>query len=136
MHTRVLVRSRGKVVFQKGYGVRDLRTFAKFDQRTNVRLASFTKQFTAMAIMLLVEDGNHVGMAECRGQAGLAHRPSEIRVAVGPGRPADPLDRHGPVQDPVAGKPHRAHSAPPDLTLELVPACDDQSVLRTTPERS
>jgi CubicO group peptidase (beta-lactamase class C family) len=34
-----------------------LRTNAKIDQYTNFRLASFTKQFTAMAIMLLVHDG-------------------------------------------------------------------------------
>ena len=30
---------------------------AKIDQRTNFRLASFTKQFTAMAVMMLVHDG-------------------------------------------------------------------------------
>jgi CubicO group peptidase (beta-lactamase class C family) len=53
----VLVRKDGRPLFQKGYGVRDLRTKAKIDQHTNFRLASFTKQFTAMAIMLLVHDG-------------------------------------------------------------------------------
>jgi CubicO group peptidase (beta-lactamase class C family) len=53
----VLVRKDGRTLFQKGYGVRDLRTKAKIDQHTNFRLASFTKQFTAMAIMLLVHDG-------------------------------------------------------------------------------
>jgi CubicO group peptidase (beta-lactamase class C family) len=37
--------------------LRELRTKAKIDARTNFRLASFTKQFTAMAIMLLVHDG-------------------------------------------------------------------------------
>jgi CubicO group peptidase (beta-lactamase class C family) len=53
----VLVRKDGRAVFERGYGVRDLRTFAAVDARTNFRLASCTKQFTAMAIMLLVHDG-------------------------------------------------------------------------------
>jgi CubicO group peptidase (beta-lactamase class C family) len=53
----VLVRQNGKTVFERGYGVRDLRTKSKIDAHTNFRLASFTKQFTAMAIMLLVHDG-------------------------------------------------------------------------------
>jgi CubicO group peptidase (beta-lactamase class C family) len=53
----VLVRKNGSTVFERGYGVRKLRTKAKIDAHTNFRLASFTKQFTAMAIMLLVHDG-------------------------------------------------------------------------------
>jgi CubicO group peptidase (beta-lactamase class C family) len=53
----VLVQIDGRVVFQKGYGVRDLGTQAKIDPQTNFRLASVTKQFTAMAILLLVHDG-------------------------------------------------------------------------------
>ena len=53
----VLVRQNGQTVFQRGYGVRDLRTKSKIDAQTNFRLASFTKQFTAMAVMLLVHDG-------------------------------------------------------------------------------
>jgi CubicO group peptidase (beta-lactamase class C family) len=53
----VLVRNNGQPVFKRGYGVRDLRSKAKIDAHTNFRLASFTKQFTAMAIMLLVRDG-------------------------------------------------------------------------------
>jgi CubicO group peptidase (beta-lactamase class C family) len=53
----VLVRKDGRAVFERGYGVRDLRTFAAIDARTNFRLASCTKQFTAMAIMLLVHEG-------------------------------------------------------------------------------
>jgi CubicO group peptidase (beta-lactamase class C family) len=52
-----LVRINGQIVFERGYGVRDLRSKAKIDGHTNFRLASFTKQFTAMAIMLLVHDG-------------------------------------------------------------------------------
>jgi CubicO group peptidase (beta-lactamase class C family) len=53
----VLVKKDGKTVFEKGYGVRDLRSKTGIDAQTNFRLASFTKQFTAMAIMLLVHDG-------------------------------------------------------------------------------
>ncbi len=52
-----LVRKNGRTVFERGYGVRDLRSKAKIDAHTNFRLASFTKQFTAMAAMLLVRDG-------------------------------------------------------------------------------
>ncbi len=53
----VLVRTQGQTIFERGYGVRDLRMKAKINAHTNFRLASFTKQFTAMAIMLLVHDG-------------------------------------------------------------------------------
>jgi CubicO group peptidase (beta-lactamase class C family) len=53
----VLARQNGKTMFEHGYGVRDLRTKTRIDARTNFRLASFTKQFTAMAIMLLAQDG-------------------------------------------------------------------------------
>ncbi|MGA2592365.1 MAG: serine hydrolase domain-containing protein, partial [Bryobacteraceae bacterium] len=53
----VLVRQHGRTVFQRGYGIRDLRTLAPIDARTDFRLASFTKQFTAMAVMLLIHDG-------------------------------------------------------------------------------
>ena len=51
-----LLRKDGRTLFEKGYGVRNLRSRAKIDAHTNFRLASFTKQFTAMAIMLLVHD--------------------------------------------------------------------------------
>jgi CubicO group peptidase (beta-lactamase class C family) len=53
----VLVRKNGRTVFARGYGVSDLHTLRPIDAVTNFRLASFTKQFTAMAIMLLVHDG-------------------------------------------------------------------------------
>src|ERR1700675_4761095 len=53
----VFVHKDGRTSFEKGYGVRDLRTNAKIDPHTNFRLASFTKQFTAMSVMLLVRDG-------------------------------------------------------------------------------
>ncbi len=53
----VLVMHNGQPVFQRGYGVTDLRTLHPIDTKTNFRLASVTKQFTATAIMLLVHDG-------------------------------------------------------------------------------
>jgi CubicO group peptidase (beta-lactamase class C family) len=53
----ILVRKDGRVLFERGYGARDLRTFAPVDAETNFRLASCTKQFTAMATMLLVHNG-------------------------------------------------------------------------------
>ncbi len=52
-----LVVYNGRTVFRRGYGVTDLRTLQKIDEHTNFRLASFTKQFTAACIMLLVHDG-------------------------------------------------------------------------------
>ena len=53
----VLVGKDGHALYEKGYGVREWGTKAKIDQHTNFRLASFTKQFTAMAVMLLARDG-------------------------------------------------------------------------------
>src|SRR6266704_5336307 len=53
----VLVIHNGRAVFQRGYGVTDLRRRTKINPQTNFRLASVTKQFTAMAIMLLLHDG-------------------------------------------------------------------------------
>jgi len=53
----ILVKKGGTIVLEKGYGVRDLHSQQPIDQSTDFRLASFTKQFTAMAIMLLIHDG-------------------------------------------------------------------------------
>jgi CubicO group peptidase (beta-lactamase class C family) len=53
----VLVIRDGKTVFRSGYGVTDLRSAHPITPQTDFRLASFTKQFTAMCIMLLVKDG-------------------------------------------------------------------------------
>src|SRR3984893_19193572 len=52
----VLVVKDGRKLFERGYGLRDLDRAPKIDPRTNFRLASCSKQFTAMAIMLLVHD--------------------------------------------------------------------------------
>jgi CubicO group peptidase (beta-lactamase class C family) len=53
----VMVIQDGKIVVERGYGVTDLRSQSRIDEQTNFRLASLTKQFTAMAVMLLVHDG-------------------------------------------------------------------------------
>lgn len=53
----VLVKQNGKALFKQGYGARDSRNKQAIDATTNFRLASCTKQFTAMAVMLLVHDG-------------------------------------------------------------------------------
>jgi CubicO group peptidase (beta-lactamase class C family) len=52
-----VVEKDGRVIFEQGYGVRKLGTAEKIDAETNFRLASVSKEFTAMAIMLLVKDG-------------------------------------------------------------------------------
>ena len=53
----VLVRRNGRSVFERGYGVRDLRARSSIDARTSFRLASVTKQLTAAAVALLVREG-------------------------------------------------------------------------------
>lgn len=53
----VLVVKDGRIAFERGRGLTDLRTRRRIDARTNFRMASCTKQFTAAAIMLLVRDG-------------------------------------------------------------------------------
>jgi CubicO group peptidase (beta-lactamase class C family) len=53
----VLVRENGRTVSEREYGLRHLETKIRIDSDTNFRLASCTKQFTAMAVMLLVHDG-------------------------------------------------------------------------------
>lgn len=49
----VLVLKNNKVIFKKGYGVSDINTMDPIKPNTNFRLASVTKQFTAMSILLL-----------------------------------------------------------------------------------
>ncbi len=51
----VMVIREGKAIFAKGFGLADLQHKTPCTTNTNFRLASVTKQFTAMAVMLLVE---------------------------------------------------------------------------------
>ncbi|MBN1853829.1 MAG: beta-lactamase family protein [Pirellulales bacterium] len=53
----VAVIRQGETLFARGYGLADLAQKMPADQHTNYRLASVSKQFTAMAIMMLKERG-------------------------------------------------------------------------------
>lgn len=53
----VVVIQNGKPIFAKGYGLADLVTKTPCTTNTNFRLASFTKQFTAMAVLILADHG-------------------------------------------------------------------------------
>jgi CubicO group peptidase (beta-lactamase class C family) len=53
----VVVIKNGDVVFARGYGFADIENRIRVTERTNFRLASLTKAFTAMAVMLLVREG-------------------------------------------------------------------------------
>jgi CubicO group peptidase (beta-lactamase class C family) len=53
----VIVIKDGKALFAKGYGLADLEKKIPCTTNTNFRLASVTKQFTAMAVLNLVEQG-------------------------------------------------------------------------------
>jgi CubicO group peptidase (beta-lactamase class C family) len=53
----VIVLQHGIVVSEQGYGLANLETRTAIGPDTDFRLASFTKQFTATCIMLLVHDG-------------------------------------------------------------------------------
>lgn len=51
----VMVIRDGKVLFAKGYGLANVEKQTRCDTNTNFRLASVSKQFTAMAVMILAE---------------------------------------------------------------------------------
>ena len=53
----VLVKKGGTVLFEKGYGLRRIKDREPITPDTDFRLASVTKQFTAMSVMLLERDG-------------------------------------------------------------------------------
>ena len=52
----LLVLHAGQPLLARGYGLADLRTGIAVSSRTNFRLASVSKQFTAMAVLLLAHD--------------------------------------------------------------------------------
>ncbi|HTS63275.1 MAG TPA: serine hydrolase domain-containing protein [Candidatus Acidoferrales bacterium] len=53
----VIVIREGKVLYKRAYGLADLEARTPAAAKTNYRLASCTKQFTAMCIMILAERG-------------------------------------------------------------------------------
>jgi CubicO group peptidase (beta-lactamase class C family) len=53
----VIVIQDGRVLYEKGYGLADLRTRKPISPTTVFDIASVSKQFTAMAVMILVERG-------------------------------------------------------------------------------
>jgi CubicO group peptidase (beta-lactamase class C family) len=53
----VLVRRNGETILAKGIGLADLDAGTRATPSTNYRLASVTKQFTAMAILILASEG-------------------------------------------------------------------------------
>jgi CubicO group peptidase (beta-lactamase class C family) len=53
----VVIIKDGAIAFIRGYGLADLDDNVRVTERTNFRLASLTKAFTAMAVMLLVNEG-------------------------------------------------------------------------------
>lgn len=53
----IIVIQEGRVVHEKGYGLADLKTKERIKPRTAFDIASVSKQFTAMAVMMLVERG-------------------------------------------------------------------------------
>ncbi len=49
--------SNGKIIFSKGYGFANIEENIPINSETNFRLASVTKQFTATAILILIQKG-------------------------------------------------------------------------------
>ena len=54
----VLLMRQGKILYDKGFGVADLKTGAAIDGNTSFNIASCSKQFTAVAVLQLVSQGN------------------------------------------------------------------------------
>ncbi len=55
--TSVLIIDHGKIVYKKSFGYSDVETLEKATPKTNYRLASLTKMFTAMSIIILHDRG-------------------------------------------------------------------------------
>src|SRR6478672_7633098 len=51
----ILVAEHGRMIYERGFAVADIKHNVAFTPNTPVYLASLTKQFTAMAIMMLAE---------------------------------------------------------------------------------
>ena len=54
----VMIINDGEIIFEKGYGLADVEKKIQVTGTTNFRLASVTKQFTAMSILMLIDRGN------------------------------------------------------------------------------
>jgi CubicO group peptidase (beta-lactamase class C family) len=54
----LLIIKNGEKILEKSYGLADIENNIKVTPKTNFRLASVTKQFTAMCILLLIEKGD------------------------------------------------------------------------------
>ncbi len=53
----VMVIENGEIIFEKGYGLANVEKNLPVTEATNFRLASVTKQFTAMSILMLIDRG-------------------------------------------------------------------------------
>lgn len=53
----ILIAVKGRIVFSSGFGLADVKTAIPFGPSTISCLGSVTKQFTAMAVMMLAEEG-------------------------------------------------------------------------------
>ena len=53
----ILIVHQSNIILSKGYGLAKINEGTKINNQTNFRLASITKQFTAMAIMILKQRG-------------------------------------------------------------------------------
>ena len=53
----VLVAYDGEMIIGKGYGMRDIESKTPITKNTNMRIASLSKQFTALTILQLVDEG-------------------------------------------------------------------------------
>jgi D-alanyl-D-alanine carboxypeptidase len=52
----VLIQKKGKIIFQKSYGIANLQTKEKINFHSNFNVGSLTKQFTAFAILQLAKE--------------------------------------------------------------------------------
>ena len=52
----VLIQKKGKIIFQKSYGIANLQTKEKINFHSNFNVGSITKQFTAFAILQLAKE--------------------------------------------------------------------------------
>jgi CubicO group peptidase (beta-lactamase class C family) len=53
----VLIMKKDEIIFSKGYGVADMVNGTKIDQNTFFNIASVSKQFSAVALIMLAEEG-------------------------------------------------------------------------------